>query len=55
MTARTFLGARLPRSTSGTLTTTFVPISTAGSIELEREPIYYLVVSDQISQHLAEI
>ena len=39
-TARTFLGARRPRSRSGTLTTTFVPISTAGSLELERETIF---------------
>jgi len=41
MTARTFLGARCPRSRSGTLTATFVPISTAGSLELERETIFW--------------
>jgi len=39
-TARTFLGARRPRSRSGTLTTTFVPISTARSLELKREIIF---------------
>jgi len=38
-TARTFLGARRPQSRSGTLTTTSVPVSTAGSLELERETI----------------
>ena len=48
-TARTFLGARCPRSSSGTLTTTFVPTSTARSLELEREkPFFELVVPDQI-------
>ena len=40
MTARTFLGARHTRSRSGTLTTTSVPISAAGSLELERETIF---------------
>ena len=37
--ARTFPGARRPRSRSGTLIT-FVPISTAGSLELEWETIF---------------
>jgi len=44
-TARTFLGARRPRSSSGTLITTFVPISPAGSLELEREIIYWACCS----------
>jgi hypothetical protein len=55
MTARTFLGARCPRSRSGTLTTTFIPISTAGSLELEREkPFFEVVVPDQILHLLAQ-
>ena len=36
-TAGTFLADRRPRSRSGTLTTTFVPIPPAGNLELERE------------------
>jgi hypothetical protein len=40
-----FWGARRPRSRSGTLTTTFVPISTAGSLELERETILWACCS----------
>ena len=35
-TSRVFLGARLLRSKSSTLTATFVPVSTAGSLEWER-------------------
>jgi len=39
--ARTFLGARRPRSRSDTLITTFVPVSTAGILELEKETIFW--------------
>ena len=40
-----FWGARRPRSRSGTLTKTSVPISTAESLELERETIFWACCS----------
>jgi hypothetical protein len=36
------------------MTTTFVPISSVGSLELERETIFELAVPDQILHLLAQ-
>ena len=54
-TARTFLGARRPRSRSGTLTTTFFPyINCWKSWVGEREKPFFELVPDQILHLLAQ-
>lgn len=44
-TAKTFLGAARPLSTSSTLTTTLVPTSTSGNFDWENESIFFACCS----------